>query len=388
VILTPVTSLEDQPVHITIRGLAAHQIVSLNVTSVDTQGVRWTSTERLEASGSGEVDVDRAAARSGAYAGVWGLGPITMMHATTHTSAGAYFWNDTQAQRFTATVTAHGQTLGATTFTRRFSDRALTRRSETLEGAGFIATFVYPAGSTRRPAVLLLGGSEGGVPSPLSASLAVQGYPVLALAYFKEPGLPTTLSRVPLEYFARALRWLHRQPQVDPHQVAVLGVSRGSEAAQLTGAEYPSLVNAVIALVPSDVAVCSYPGCTGAAWTLHGRAIPFTRQFDNPAPTDQPAAVIPDQRFHGPVFLACAGQDKVWTSCPYAHAILQHLNAAHDHFPHTLYSYPSAGHGVGTFTPYEPTEVSQPGDNPQADQAARAQDWPRLLHFLAAFSHP
>jgi dienelactone hydrolase len=264
----------------------------------------------------------------------------------------------------------------------------LTRQSETLQGAGFIATFVYPAGSTRHPAVLLLGGSEGGIPSPLSASLAVQGYPVLALAYFKEPGLPTTLSRVPLEYFARALRWLHRQPQVDPHHVAVLGVSRGSEAAQLTGAEYPSLVNAVIALVPSDVAVCSYPGCTGAAWTLHRRAIPFTRQFDNPAPTDQPAAVIPDQRIHGPVFLACAGQDKIWTSCPYAHAILQHLNAAHDHFPHTLYSYPNAGHGVGTFTPYEPTEVSQEGDDPQADQQARAQDWPRLLHFLAALSHP
>jgi hypothetical protein len=117
VIVTPVTSLEDQPVHITIRGLAAHQVVSLNVTSVDTHGVRWTSTERLESSGSGEVDVDRAAARSGAYAGVWGMGPITMMHATTHTSAGAYFWNDTHAQRFTATVTAHGQTLGATTFT-------------------------------------------------------------------------------------------------------------------------------------------------------------------------------------------------------------------------------------------------------------------------------
>jgi dienelactone hydrolase len=348
VFITPATSLETQPMHITVRGLAAHQIVSLNVSSVDTRGVRWRSTEVFQASASGVVDVDRAAGRSG----------------------------------------SRGRALGATTFTRRFSSRALTRRSETLRDAGFIATLVYPTGITRRPAILLLGGSEGGIPGPLSASLAAQGYPILALAYFKEPGLPSTLSRIPLEYFARALRWLHRQPQVDPHRVAILGVSRGSEAAQLTGADYPSLVNAVIALVPSDVAVCSYPGCTGPAWTLHGQAIPFTRQFDDPAPTDEPAAVIPDQRIRGPVFLACAGQDRVWTSCPYARAILQHLNAAHDRFPHTLYSYPNAGHGVGTFTPYEPTEVNEPGDSPQSDQQARAQDWPRLLHFLATFSQP
>lgn len=113
VFITPVTSLESQPVHITIRRLAAHQIVSLTVTSVDARGVRWTSTEVFQASGLGVVDVDRAAGRSGSYAGVWGMGPITMMHATSHASAGAYFWNDTQPLRFTTTVTAHGKTLGA-----------------------------------------------------------------------------------------------------------------------------------------------------------------------------------------------------------------------------------------------------------------------------------
>lgn len=74
--ITPGLSLSTQPVHIAIRGLAAHQIVSLNVASVDVRGVRWTSTEVFQASGSGVVDVDRAAGRSGSYAGVWGMGPI------------------------------------------------------------------------------------------------------------------------------------------------------------------------------------------------------------------------------------------------------------------------------------------------------------------------
>ena len=146
----------------------------------------------------GVVDVDRAAGRSGAYAGVWGMGPITMMHATSHASAGAYFWNHTQALRFTTTVTAHGKTLGAATFIRRFSSRALTRRSETLRARGFIATFVYPTGVTRRPAILLLGGSEGGIPGALSTSLAAQGYPSSPWRISRSRGCPAR---------SRAYRW-------------------------------------------------------------------------------------------------------------------------------------------------------------------------------------
>ena len=61
---------------------------------------------------------------------------------------------------------------------------------------------------------------------------------------------------------------LAAQPEVNPAKIAVLGASRGSEAAQLLGVYYPNLVHAVIASVPSDASICSYPGCTGPAWTL------------------------------------------------------------------------------------------------------------------------
>jgi hypothetical protein len=58
----------------------------------------------------------------------------------------------------------------------------------------------------RRPAVVAFGGATGGlVAMPRFArGFASEGYPALALAYFKEPGLPKTLDRIPLEYFARA----------------------------------------------------------------------------------------------------------------------------------------------------------------------------------------
>ncbi len=117
-----------------------------------------------------------------------------------------------------------------------------------------IGEFWHPtATSEARPAVLVLGGSEGGLPGVLlPAMLASAGYPALGVAYFGEPSLPNVLSRIPLEYFAKALSWLARQPGVNPAEIAVLGISRGSEAAQLLGVYYPKLVHAVIASVPAD----------------------------------------------------------------------------------------------------------------------------------------
>ena len=238
--------------------------------------------------------------------------------------------------------------------------------------------------------MLVFGGSDGGLSGTLVAALlAAHGYPALALAYFNAPGLPAQLSDIPLEYFATALRWLRAQPQVDPRHVLTLGVSRGSEAALLLGAYYPRLVNGVIASVPSDVAICSYPNCSGPAWTLHGRPLPYTFQFDNPHPVDDPAAVIPVERIRGPVFLDCGGADAVWVSCPYARAIMTRLAAHHDAYQHVLQAYPAAGHGVGSLVPYEPAAatvtpgVNLSGRTPDANPDADAALWPRLLGFLA-----
>jgi len=170
--------------------------------------------------------------------------------------------------------------------------------------------------------------------------------------------------------------------------IAVLGISHGSEAAQLLGVYYPKLVHGVIASVPSNVALCSYPGCTGPAWTLHGRALPYTSEFDIPTPTDDPAAVIPDQRIQGPVFLDCGEADQIWISCPFAQAILSLLDAHHDRWTHVLYAYPGAGHFVGSLVPYEPVAPAFARADPNyvADQEADALLWPHLLHFLGGLA--
>ncbi|MFC7656219.1 hypothetical protein ACFQV8_06595 [Pseudonocardia benzenivorans] len=94
--------------------------------------------------------------------------------------------------------------------------------------AGFYGELHRPPGATddpiRRPAVLVVGGAEGGLAlDPLAAALARKGFVSLAVGYFGLPGLPPTLREIPLEYFATALRVLAAQPGVDPARIVVWG---------------------------------------------------------------------------------------------------------------------------------------------------------------------
>ena len=163
------------------------------------------------------------------------------------------------------------------------------------------------------------------------------------------------------------------------------GTSRGSEAALLLGVHYPGLVHGVVASVPGDAAGCSFPCRGGPAWTFGGKPVPYTRQFDDPYPTDNPAAVIPVEDIEGPVFLDCGQTDAVWVSCAYSRAIMARLARNHDRYAHVLYSYPNAGHGVGSIVPYQPSEdgVNElAGRYKLSNQVADATLWPSLLAWL------
>src|SRR3989454_5479154 len=93
--------------------------------------------------------------------------------------------------------------------------------------AGLVGHFYAASGASGRTGVLMLGGSEGGYPDEAAArDLARAGYPVLALAYFRDRGgdppelEQKQLRKVPLEYIFKALDWLEARPEVraGPHR--------------------------------------------------------------------------------------------------------------------------------------------------------------------------
>lgn len=244
--------------------------------------------------------------------------------------------------------------------------RVLTKRR-----TGIVGLLFSPRVRTRRPAAVVFGGSEGGARAVVDVAglLAAHGYPTLVLAYFGLPDLPQQLIRIPLEYFARAVRRLRRAPHVDPAHVVVTGASRGGEAALLLAATFPRLIHGAIGLVPS-ANVLPAPAAQFPAWTLHGKPIA--------------QGPIPAERISGPVLAAGAGDDRLGNSKLAVAQIRRRLARHHFRFAYRGLVYERAGHGIGGAVPYQPAAVSQGGlgGTAGADAAARADLWPRILRFF------
>jgi dienelactone hydrolase len=379
--IVPAVSVADEPLHISSSGLPANVLASIELSSTDSQGTKWYSSATFRTSARGRVDVDRTPALGGSYKGVWGMGLMVSMLPRTRPYAGSYVWAGARRQTFTARVRVNRELVATRVFGRTLSLTPIRHEVEQLGNTGFYGEYYAPVGLAKRPAVLAFGGAAGGLRTSLLASmLAARGYPTLALAYFREPGLPKRISGIPLEYFANALTWLGRRREVDVTRMFALGISRGSEAALLLGVHFPKRVYGVIGAVPNNRALCPTGKCSSAPWTIGGQPIPFTNQFDDPHPTDNPNAVIPVERIRGPIFLACAEADKTWNSCGFARAIMQRLDADGDRYRHVLFADPSAGHMLGTLAPDQPLACAcllRP-----VDARARAVAWAKLIAFL------
>ena len=76
--------------------------------------------------------------------------------------------------------------------------------------------------------VVIWGGSDGGPDFARAARIAGQGYHVLSLFFFGQPGQQPILAEVPLEAFEDALRW---RAEHAPGPLTVIGTSKGAELA-------------------------------------------------------------------------------------------------------------------------------------------------------------
>jgi dienelactone hydrolase len=317
-----------------------------------------------------------------------------------------------------------GRTIAEAQIERRLLAPDVT--SAPVRDDGLAGRFFRPAGPGPHAAVLVVGGSSGGLvwSKDMAALLASRGYAALALAYFNYAHLPPYLHNIPLEYFETALAWLQRQPAVRPGGAAVVGGSRGGELAMLLGATFAA-VSAVVAYVASAVVLPS-AGVLGApAWTHRGAPLPYLFPPDaaaRRAALEQRAAArgepvsyrswyqenladraaaeraaIPVERIGGPVLLFSGEDDQLVPPAAGPDAVAERL-ARHGH-PHPVEHrcYPGAGHQIGLPNrPMAGQSRRHPawgttfayGGTARANARAAADAWRRLLAFLAAWRRP
>jgi len=418
--VTPREALLDQPMTLEVSGVRAGSRVQVRVRN---HTLRAEASATYVADDNGTVHVATQAPIEGDYEGI---------------DAGGLFWSarfDSGADAatmiaalssldpvtYTATVIVDGVETARLDFSRALLHPRTVRtpiRDGRLRGTLFAAE-----GAAHSPAVVVLGGSDGGdLYTWVAALLAAHGFTALSLAYFGSDDLPKSLIEIPVEYFVEAVNWLEARPEAG--EVGVLGFSRGAEAALLTGATCPE-VRAVVALVPGTltgggVSGSDFTAMAKPAWTLEGAPLPLLpppwdpvsmKEAQEAFSTGKPLAAragilraleaagdrvndvaIRVERTRGAILLMSGEDDQLWPSTRFAEIAEQRLTAAN--FPHAFEHrrYSNAGH-FACLPPNLPAATATArhpvvpmlfafGGTPRGNAAAAADLWPRIVTFL------
>lgn len=415
VYIDPLVSRIDQSVHIIARNLPANTRAMVRATTNNILGLNCTaeSWATFVSDSHGTIDLDVHRPIAGTYQNVDGMGLLwsMVMRDVTYLAAACnadlnYEPRETVVR---LSVEIEGKTVGEADCVRLLYDHDvyLTNVTEQdMVGKLFVKEGAQPA-----PAVILLGGGEGGVASPMTyaALLASHGYPSFALAYFRFEHLPSRMREIPLEYFTKPVQWLKQHPSCNG-TVVVYGRSKGAELALLLGAHNPE-VSAVIASSPSST-VCvgdvqkgeNGRFATYSSWSLQGTLLPFVpwsnelcleaeRCLNSGQRVDhvhrqackKAEAVgmydIPVEKTRGPVFLISSGDDHWWPATWHAERIESRLRKHHFAYEYLHLDYPSAGHVI-RFPGVPTTQLRMNGGTPEANHVASSESWQEILSFL------
>ena len=433
--IAPNPAFVDEDVRVCVRGLPASALISIQDTTEDDQGRRWSSLARFRADSAGEIDASLHESLGGGYLGVAPMGLLWSMESAAASADGnsSFAKNNSLPDRVDFEALLDGRVIARASLARNFlvpetATRDLKIPSE-ADGSGAgeatVGRLFIPPGRGPHPVVIVLSGSGGGFDLDKAAVLSRHGFATLALAYFGVAPLPTWLHRIPLEYFEAALTWLSAHPEIDSARVGILGVSRGAELALLLGSTFPQ-IRAIVAYAPSSVAwaASGRDKSTGElipCWTWRGKPVPFAplplrgfmwrsafpvvalkrpvmfRDLFRSGLRNREAverAAIPVENIRGPILLVSGGDDHLWPAAEMTEAIIARLKRnGSAHAPEHLH-FAHAGHMLRY--PHLPVTARDSrnkhlrgarfsfGGTPVADAEAQTQAWHRAIAFLHA----
>jgi dienelactone hydrolase len=347
--VVPKRVMVDEPASIHVSGLLPNQRVTIGAELVDGDGEHWKSEAEFVADGQGRVGTSKQPAIAGSYKGISTSGLIWSMLPLSKKASRYQPPHDFGTQTIEFHLSSKNVELGVARLEQAAIGDGVERviiRYGDLHG-----TLFSPPGkdTQQHPGVLVVGGSEGGLPSRRAAWLASHGFAALALAYFRYEDLPKELAGIPLEYFGRALTWMANRPGIAGDRIAVMGNSRGAELALQLGSMFPR-IKAVAAYSPANV---RYPACCGFtavpyAWTWNGSGLAFRPL--RPGATEVEMVMkseIEVERIQGPILLISGDADHVWDSKSMADSIIARLKRHAFTFNVEHLNYAHAGHGAG-----------------------------------------
>lgn len=422
--------LAGNPLSIVIEGLPPDTAVTLVAERgvsewgmPDDQFKRYRAEATFRSDAKGTIDLATAKPNKGSsYTSADVRGLFWSMMPTK--DAAPKDWKGGEV-RFTARVGDKDVATGMITLLRALPE-VKTEKVEKFEGALFASLPTKP--NEKRPAIILLGGSEGGsFVTSGAAQMASHGFAVLALPYYSPPEgasrkaelptLPSAFADIPIERLNMARDWLKTRADIDVSKIAIHGTSKGAEFA-LLAATYLQWPTAIVAVVPTDVVWEGWGADIEegkrSSFALNGKPFPFVpykefveelggfqtgadvrfRRPQDKGRAANPAAAatarIPIERYKGAVAIVAGQEDQVWNSGMMAHNIAERRAEAKLKNPNigeTLsLIYVDAGHALGG-TGWAPTtqynaSPNKMGGTPGGNARAQADQWMKVIDFL------
>ena len=280
-----------------------------------------------------------------------------------------------------------------------------------------VGEFAAPRDAGRQPAVIVLGGFEGGIPGE-AFGFARAGYAALAIAYSGAAPLPRTADLVPVETVSQAVDYLRGRAEVNPERIGIVGISKGSELALLAAAGDARIKS--VAVISPSAYVWFAPAFDGepdrSSWTVNNGQLPFI-------PPDQRAeaalgqtyqsggtyafrdlydaslgaasaetvarATIPAERIRAPILCIAGDDDREWDSAGACNLIAARRKAAHAASRDEVAIEPGAGHAMALGGRAVPDVIPagkmkiRLGGSLAANTRAGADAWNRTLSFFA-----
>lgn len=423
--------LEGDPVSLRITGLARGAIATVHAQSAmladDGRPEPYYSEATFAADTDGVINLATAVPVKGDYSGAdlrglfWSARPLSKDAAGRAAVAALHLEGRSPPGPGQVLLSLEVDGVVQEQRTLTLDSGALGVVREAVRTSGLTGVLYHAPGARRRPVVVVLGGSEGGldVAEWAGPRLAARGFVVFGIDYF-DPlgatvGVPTALASIPVELLERTRTWLETRPEADVRRLGLLGYSKGGEFALLLASTY-DWVKAVVAYAPPDYVwqgIRHGAGPTDSSWSRAGRDLPYlpsrgTREAiqaaraaggrvalapvadaDIAAATAvaREAARIKLEHSHAALLLIGADHDLLWdsgASVARMGAWLQHAGYPH---PWLARVYAGAGHElIGTGwrpTTSDDTDFMETGGSAAADAHAQAQAWEQMLDFLA-----
>ena len=382
------------PLTLRLEGMPKETKIKIFSELIDRYGRLWIGQSEFMSDADGMVDPATQVPLSGEWKNRDGIGPFWALKRMTKSDAHPRPENG-NAERIAITALVDDRPVATSSSLRFFRDDSV--KEVPIDDDRLVGRMFMPrSGKSEYPAIIVVPGSGGGIPTGMAEQLASHGYVALALAYFGEPNLPDNLELVPLEYFDRAIDWLKQKPFVNESRIGLLGGSKGGELVLLLGTRRED-VRAIVSIVPSTHVFQSISDQWNrtSSWSVGGKGLPFVaykssakfRESDvlrdlyeeslNDASAD---SRIPMEKIVGNVLLITGSEDQTWPANAMCEEFIKRFPNL-DNFEHQNYS--NVGHEAFA-SGYRPTSWSKRvGGTRQGQALAQAKSWVSAIDFLS-----